>query len=165
MPSYDTLFERRFARGEPPPTGSIRVPGAAEPAVAQSFSMVPPEKRQLLVVEDSEDHRRILRDGLINAGFDVMEAADGKTGIAVAVSKRPDLIFMGLQLPDMDGTDAIRWLKSDPDLRRIPVIAVTSYALSGEQERSRAAGCDGYVSKPISPTHLLEVVRSFLSDR
>jgi len=120
--------------------------------------------RRILVVEDTEDNRQIVRDLLNSAGFEVLEATDGASGVALAAESRPDLIIMDVQLPVMDGYEATQRLKSDPALRAIPVIAVTSYALSGDEERSRAAGCDGYLSKPFSPSHLLRMVRGFLGE-
>jgi two-component system cell cycle response regulator DivK len=120
--------------------------------------------RRILVVEDTEDNRQIVRDLLTSAGFEVLEATDGAAGLALAGTSRPDLVIMDVQLPVMDGYEATRRLKSDPALRAIPVIAVTSYALSGDEERSRAAGCDGYLSKPFSPSYLLRMVRGFLGD-
>ncbi|MCW5715915.1 MAG: response regulator [Bauldia sp.] len=120
--------------------------------------------RRILVVEDTVDNRQIVRDLLTSAGFEVIEAVDGAAGVALAGTSRPDLVIMDVQLPVMDGYEATRRLKSDPALRAIPVIAVTSYALSGDEERSRAAGCDGYLSKPFSPSHLLRMVRGFLED-
>lgn len=120
--------------------------------------------RRILVVEDTEDNRQIVRDLLTSADFEVLEATDGAAGVALAEQSRPDLVIMDVQLPVMDGYEATRRLKSDPALRAIPVIAVTSYALSGDEERSRAAGCDAYLSKPFSPSRLLRMVRGFLGE-
>ena len=116
----------------------------------------------ILVVEDQEDNRRILRDLLIHAGYGMIEAATGEEGVALAESARPDLILMDLQLPDVDGYEATRRIKANPALSRIPVIAVTSYALSGDDEKARRAGCDAYVTKPFSPRALLVTIREYL---
>jgi two-component system, cell cycle response regulator DivK len=118
--------------------------------------------KRILVVEDQEDLRGVLRDLLTGSGFEVAEAADGQTGVAKAKSERPDLILMDIQLPGMDGYEATRRIKADPALSSIPIIAVTSYALSGDEDKCREAGCDGYVSKPYSPRQLLAKVREFL---
>jgi two-component system cell cycle response regulator DivK len=114
------------------------------------------------VVEDTEDNRQIMRDLLSSAGYDLVEAQDGAEGVAMAKSSRPDLILMDIQLPVLDGYEATRRIKADPALTHIPVIAVTSYALSGDEAKTRAAGCDGYVAKPFSPRQLLQKVREYL---
>ena len=118
--------------------------------------------KRILVIEDTENNRRILNDLLTRAGFEVMEANDGEKGVAMAAERKPDLILMDIQLPIVDGYEATRRIKSDPALREIPIIAVTSYALSGDQAKARAAGCDGYVAKPFSPREILATVREFL---
>ena len=107
--------------------------------------------KRILVVEDTENNRRILNDLLTNAGFEVVEAGDGEKGVAMAAESRPDLILMDIQLPVVDGYQATRQIKSNPILRQIPIIAVTSYALSGDEAKARAAGSDGYVAKPFRP--------------
>ena len=119
--------------------------------------------QRILVIEDHEDNRRILRDLLTNADFEVIEAEDGETGLAAAAAHRPDLILIDIQLPDIDGYEAARRLKADTLLHAIPIIAVTSYALAGEAETARAAGCDAYIPKPYSPRQLLAKVREYLS--
>jgi two-component system cell cycle response regulator DivK len=118
--------------------------------------------KRVLVVEDTEDNRRIVYDLLTASGYQVLEARDGAAGMAMAAEHRPDLILMDVQLPELDGYEATRRLKADPDLRDIPVIAVTAYALSDDEGKARAAGCDGYVAKPFSPRQLLATVRKFI---
>ena len=115
--------------------------------------------KTILVVEDTEDNRRILRDLLGSAGYNMIEAYDGAEGVAKASEHKPDLILMDIQMPVMDGYEATRRIKADPALKAIPVIAVTSYALSGDEEKARTAGCDGYVAKPYSPRQMLAKVR------
>jgi len=119
-------------------------------------------RKTILVVEDQEDNRQILRDLLGSAGFRMIEAHDGEEALTVARSERPNLILMDIQLPILDGYEATRSIKRDPELKHIPVIAVTSYALSGDEERAREAGCDGYVAKPYSTRHLLAKIGQFL---
>jgi two-component system cell cycle response regulator DivK len=119
--------------------------------------------QRILVVEDQPDNRQILRDLLTSADFEVIEAVDGEAGLAAAAEHRPDLILMDIQLPGIDGYEATRRLKGDAALRDVPVIAVTAHALSGAEQEARAAGCDGYISKPISPRQLLAKVRESLS--
>jgi two-component system cell cycle response regulator DivK len=119
--------------------------------------------KRILVVEDTEDNRQILRDLLTNSGFELIEAVDGESGVALATSQHPDLILMDMQLPLIDGYEATRRIKSDPTMRTTPIIAVTSYALSGDEAKARAAGCDGYIAKPFSPRQLLAKVRELLA--
>ena len=118
--------------------------------------------KHILVVEDQEDNRQILRDLLGNAGYELTEAENGEEAIAAVAKRRPDLILMDIQLPVLDGYEATRRIKADPSLRKIPIIAVTSYALSGDEYKGQEAGCDGYVTKPYSPRQLLATVREFL---
>jgi len=118
--------------------------------------------KRVLVVEDTEENRQIIRDLLTSAGYEMIEAVDGEEGVAMAAQHRPDLILMDIQLPVLDGYEATRRIKAQPELKHIPVIAVTSYALSGDEAKTKAAGCDGYVAKPFSPRQLLAKVREFL---
>lgn len=117
---------------------------------------------RILVVEDQEDNRRIMRDLLTSAGYEMIEALTGESGVERAEADRPDLILMDIQLPGLDGYEATRRIKANPALRGIPVIAVTSYALSGDEQKAHDAGCDGYVAKPFSPRALLATIRTFL---
>jgi two-component system cell cycle response regulator DivK len=116
----------------------------------------------ILVVEDQMDNRQILRDLLGNAGYDLIEAENGEEALSAVANRRPDLILMDIQLPVMDGYEATRRLKANPDTKAIPIIVVTSYALSGDETKAREAGCDAYVTKPYSPRQLLAKVREFL---
>jgi two-component system cell cycle response regulator DivK len=118
--------------------------------------------KRILIVEDTEDNRQIMRDLLTNAGYDIVEAHDGQAAVTAAAEHRPDLILMDIQLPILNGYEAIRRIKADPGLRSIPIVAVTSYALSGDKEAARIAGCAGYVAKPFSPRQLLATVRDLL---
>ena len=118
--------------------------------------------KRILIIEDQEDNRAILRDLLTAAGYTYLEAVNGAEGIAVAGREKPDLILMDIQLPEVDGYEATRRIKADPALSVIPIIAVTSYALSGDEAKARAAGCDDYVTKPFSPRALLAKVRQHL---
>jgi two-component system, cell cycle response regulator DivK len=118
--------------------------------------------RRILVVDDQEDNRRILRDLLTASGFEVVEATNGEDGVSLAEARTPDLILMDIQLPGIDGYEATRQIKAKPALSAVPLIVVTSYALSGDDAKAFAAGADGYVSKPFSPRALLAKVREFL---
>jgi two-component system, cell cycle response regulator DivK len=119
--------------------------------------------QRILVIEDQADNRQILRDLLASANFEVIEAEDGETGLAAAAKHRADLILMDIQLPGLDDYEATRRLKADEGLKSIPIIVVTSYALGGDADKARAAGCDAYISKPYSPRQLLAKVREYLS--
>ena len=119
----------------------------------------------ILVVEDQEDLRGVLRDLLTGSGYAVIEAGDGEAGVAQAKSDRPDLILMDIQMPVIDGYEAIRRLKLDPALKPIPIIAISSFAMKGDEEKARAAGCDHYVTKPYSPMQLLRLIRGFLGNK
>ncbi len=113
------------------------------------------------MVEDTEDNRTILRDLFHSAGHEVIEAVNGEEGVSAAERARPDLILMDIQLPILDGYEATRRIKSIPELRSIPIIAVTSHALADDEEKARAAGCDDYVAKPFSPRQLLAKVQRY----
>ena len=118
---------------------------------------------RILVVEDQVDNRRILHDLLSSVGYEILEAVTGDEGVTLATTQHPDLILMDIQLPGMDGYEATRRIKADPALHHIPIIAVTSYALSGDDAQAFAAGCDSYVAKPFSPRALLAKVHEYLS--
>ena len=119
-------------------------------------------RKRILMVEDTEDNRQIMRDLLSITDFELIEACDGADGVAMASLHMPDLILMDIQLPVMDGYEAARRIKADPALKHIPIIAVTSYALAGDEAKTLAAGCEGYVAKPFSPRLLLAKIRKFL---
>ena len=118
--------------------------------------------QRILVIEDTEDNRQIIRDLLTSAGYELIEAVDGLEGVAAVEREQPDLILMDIQLPGIDGYEATRRIRKIPALATVPIIAVTSYALSGDEAKTREAGCDGYVAKPYSPRQLLAKVREFL---
>ena len=119
--------------------------------------------KRVLVVEDQPDSRQIIRDMLAPTDYEITEAENGEEALAAITQQRPDLILMDVQMPIMDGYTATRRIKADAALRSIPIIAVTSYALSDEEKKARAAGCDDYVSKPFSPRQLLAKIRQHLS--
>ena len=117
----------------------------------------------ILVVEDQADNRQILRDLLGNAGYDLIEAKNGEEALIAIGKQRPDLILMDIQLPMMDGYEATRRIRANPVMKDIPIIAVTSYALTGDDSKAFAAGCNAYVTKPYSPRALLAKVRDYLA--
>ena len=118
--------------------------------------------KRILVVEDQEDNRQILRDLLSSADYEMDEAENGEAALTAVVAHKPDLILMDIQLPIMDGYEATRRIKADPATKSIPIIVVTSYALSGDEGKAREAGCDAYVTKPYSPRQLLAKIREYM---
>ena len=118
--------------------------------------------KRILVVEDQKDNMQIMRDLLGTTDYEIMEAENGEQALAMVAQQRPDLILMDIQLPILDGYEATRRIKADPALRAIPIIAVTSYALSGDDVKAREAGCDAYVTKPFSPRALLAKIREYV---
>jgi two-component system, cell cycle response regulator DivK len=118
--------------------------------------------KRILVVEDQPDSRQIIRDMVAGTDYEITEAENGEEALAAIAKQRPDLILMDIQLPIMDGYTATRLIKTDPALRSIPIIAVTSYALAVEEKKARAAGCDDYVTKPFSPRQLLAKIRQHM---
>ena len=118
--------------------------------------------KRILVVEDHEDNRRIMRDLLTSSGYEVIEAVTGVEGVTAAETHRPDLILMDIQLPGIDGYEATRRIKANPKLQKIAIIVVTSYALSGDDVKAFEAGCDAYVAKPFSPRELLAKIREYV---
>ena len=119
--------------------------------------------RRILVVEDNDLNLRLVRDVLQHAGYVVEEARTGEQGVALAQDSPPDLILMDLGLPGIDGTEALSLLRESPATAGIPVVAVTAYAMPADQERSRAAGFDGYLTKPLNVLALPEQVRGYLA--
>jgi two-component system, cell cycle response regulator DivK len=116
--------------------------------------------KRILVVEDQEDLRGILCDLLSGTGYTVIEAADGEAGVAKAASERPDLVLMDIQMPVVDGYEATRRIKADPTLKPIPIVAVSSYAMKGDEDKARAG--DHYVTNPYSPMQLLKIIRGVI---
>jgi two-component system cell cycle response regulator DivK len=118
--------------------------------------------KRILVVEDQEDNRQIIRDMLSAFDYELDEAENGVEALAAVAKQKPDLILMDIQLPIMDGYEATRRIKAQPATKDIPIIAVTSYALSGDEQKARDAGCDDFVPKPYSPRQLLAKIRQYL---
>ncbi len=118
--------------------------------------------KKILVVEDNELNRDMLTRRLARRGFETLVAVDGRQGIAVARTQHPDLILMDMSLPELDGWEATRQIKSDPETRNIPVIALTAHAMTGDRERALEAGCDDYDTKPVEFAGLLEKIERLL---
>jgi two-component system, cell cycle response regulator DivK len=118
---------------------------------------------RILHVEDNPSNRMIVRDLLEFQGYQVVDVIDGEAALAATERERPDLILMDIQLPRISGLEASRRIKAREDLRRIPIVAVTSFALSGDDQLANAAGCDAYIAKPYRPRDLLLVIQKLLS--
>ena len=121
--------------------------------------------KTVLIVEDNELNMKLFHDLLDAHGYKTLQTRNGMEALALAREHRPDLILMDIQLPVIDGYEATRRIKGNADLKSTPIIAVTSYALSGDEAKARAAGCDGYVTKPFSPRDLLAKVRQYLPEK
>ncbi len=119
--------------------------------------------KTVLIVEDNELNMKLFHDLLEAHGYKTMQTRDGMEAMRLARQHRPDLILMDIQLPEVSGLEVTRWLKDDSDLRRIPIIAVTAFAMKGDEEKIRQGGCEDYIAKPISVVKFLETVRRFLS--
>lgn len=120
--------------------------------------------KSVLIVEDNELNMKLFHDLLHAHGYETILTRHGLDAISLARAHRPDLILMDIQLPEISGLEVTRWLKEDDDLKDIPVVAVTAYAMKGDEERIRSGGCEAYVSKPISVSMFLETVRRFIGD-
>jgi two-component system cell cycle response regulator DivK len=116
----------------------------------------------ILVIEDHEENRRILRDLLTSAHYEMLEAETGEDGLRLVEAHRPAVVLMDIQLPGLDGYEVTRRLKANPALRRIPIIAVTAHALSGDDAKAFEAGCDAYFAKPYDPMALLTKIREYV---
>ena len=118
--------------------------------------------KTVLIVEDNELNMKLFSDLLEAHGYATLKTGNGIEAIELARAHHPDLIIMDIQLPEVSGLDVTRWLKEDDDLKSIPVIAVTAFAMKGDEERIREGGCEAYISKPISVTHFLDTVRRLI---
>lgn len=118
---------------------------------------------KVLIIEDNFQNRYLFKLLLAKGGMEVIEAEDGRSGIAMAAEMDPDLILLDIQLPDIDGYQVARELRGRRRFDGLPIIAVTSYAMAGDREKSLAAGCTGYIEKPINPTAFMEQIRGFLN--
>ena len=118
--------------------------------------------KTVLIVEDNELNMKLFHDLLEAHGYDTVETSSGIEAFELARTCRPDLILMDIQLPDVSGLEVTKWIKDDPGLHQIPVVAVTAFAMNGDEERIRQGGCEAYLSKPISVGKFIETVRRFI---
>ncbi|MEM1045594.1 MAG: response regulator [Pseudomonadota bacterium] len=120
--------------------------------------------KTVLIVEDNELNMKLFNDLLEAHGYQTIQTRNGLEALDLAREHRPDLILMDIQLPEVSGLDVTRWLKEDDELKTIPVVAVTAFAMKGDEERIRQGGCEAYISKPISLTKFLETVKSYAGE-
>jgi len=120
--------------------------------------------KKVLIVEDNELNMKLFHDLLEAQGYETLQTREGLQALSIARDNRPDLILMDIQLPEISGLEVTKWLKEDEDLAHIPVVAVTAFAMKGDEERIREGGCEAYISKPISVTKFIETIKSFLGD-
>jgi two-component system cell cycle response regulator DivK len=118
--------------------------------------------KKVLIVEDNELNMKLFHDLLDSQGYETLQTREGLQALALARLHKPDLILMDIQLPEISGLEVTKWLKDDEELSHIPVVAVTAFAMKGDEERIRQGGCEAYISKPISVMHFLDVVRKHL---
>jgi two-component system, cell cycle response regulator DivK len=117
--------------------------------------------KTVLIVEDNELNMKLFNDLLEAHGYLTLKTANGVEAVELARSHRPDLILMDIQLPEVSGLEVTRWLKDDSQLASIPIVAITAFAMKGDEERIREGGCEAYLSKPISVTKFLETVKTY----
>ena len=132
---------------------------AAAPGDGQARVMM---SKKVLIVEDNELNMKLFHDLLDSQGYETLQTREGLQALALARLHKPDLILMDIQLPEISGLEVTKWLKDDEELSHIPVVAVTAFAMKGDEERIRSGGCEAYISKPISVMHFLDVVREHL---
>jgi len=123
----------------------------------------PPPRKKVLIVEDNDLNMKLFNDLLVAHGYGTLQTRDGIEALALARQHHPDLILMDIQLPEISGLQVTQWIKKDDDLRMIPVIAVTAFAMKGDEEKIRDGGCEAYIAKPISVASFLRTVEQFLS--
>ena len=121
-----------------------------------------PMTKTVLIVEDNELNMKLFHDLLDAHGYDTLQTRNGMEALKLARDHKPDLILMDIQLPEVSGLEVTKWLKDDDELRSIPVIAVTAFAMKGDEERIREGGCEAYISKPIAVATFMETVRQFI---
>ena len=122
-----------------------------------------PVPKTVLIVEDNDLNMKLFHDLLEAHGYDTLQTKDGMEALRLARQHRPDLILMDIQLPEVSGLEVTKWIKEDDELRMIPIIAVTAFAMKGDEEKIREGGCEAYLSKPISVTHFIKILRNFLN--
>jgi two-component system cell cycle response regulator DivK len=153
--------------------GAIPVPPASSGfarLMSMTFEVMKPEanadrplRKKVLIVEDNDLNMKLFNDLLVAHGYGTLQTKDGVEALTLARKHRPDLILMDIQLPEVSGLQVTQWIKEDDDLRMIPIIAVTAFAMKGDEEKIRDGGCEAYIAKPISVASFMRTVERFLS--
>jgi two-component system cell cycle response regulator DivK len=131
--------------------------------VKSELTADPLRPKKVLIVEDNDLNMKLFNDLLVAHGYRTLQTKDGVEALALARQHRPDLILMDIQLPEVSGLQVTQWIKEDDDLRMIPIIAVTAFAMKGDEEKMRDGGCEAYIAKPISVASFMRTVERFLS--
>ncbi len=131
---------------------------------ATDLTKAGPMTKTVMIVEDNDLNMKLFHDLLDAHGYQTLQTRNGMEALALAREHHPDLILMDIQLPEVSGLEVTKWLKEDDKLRSIPVIAVTAFAMKGDEERIREGGCEAYISKPISVSNFMDTVRQFIGD-
>lgn len=157
------LASRRPAGTDWRPDGMAGCSTRREETITKGAGDMDAMVKTVLIVEDNELNMKLFHDLLDAHGYGTLQTRDGMEALDLAREHRPDLILMDIQLPEVSGLEVTKWIKEDDELRAIPVIAVTAFAMKGDEEKIREGGCEAYIAKPISVGHFLETVRQFLA--
>lgn len=150
-------------RARPTPTAMAHCDKIVDHEWTESLGPMPMTKT-VLIVEDNDLNMKLFHDLLDAHGYKTLQTRNGMEALELAREHHPDLILMDIQLPEVSGLEVTKWLKEDDHLREIPVVAVTAFAMKGDEERIRQGGCEAYISKPISVTTFLDTVRQFIGE-
>src|SRR6185295_5177241 len=142
----------------------LAAPARARPQEDSAPTLQPAHPKTILVVEDNELNMKLFHDLLEAHGYNILQTRDGMEALKLARQHKPDLILMDIQLPEVSGLEVTKWIKEDDELKSIPIIAVTAFAMKGDEEKIREGGCEAYLSKPISVSKFLETVRHFVKE-
>jgi two-component system, cell cycle response regulator DivK len=153
-----------FFRPKSAPSAMARLTEIAHHGAADSPARHRLMTKTILIVEDNELNMKLFHDLLDAHGYNTLQTRNGMEALALAREHRPDLILMDIQLPEVSGLEVTKWLKEDDQLRKIPVVAVTAFAMKGDEERIREGGCEAYISKPISVSTFLDTIRQFIGE-
>jgi two-component system, cell cycle response regulator DivK len=164
LPDYTLEEEANSRWREPQSTVMMRSTPESKFPCSSNRAADGAMSKTVLIVEDNELNMKLFRDLLEAHGYATLQTRNGIEALSLARDHRPDLILMDIQLPEVSGLDVTKWLKEDDELRQIPVIAVTAFAMKGDEERIREGGCEAYISKPITVSMFLDTIRQFIGN-